>query len=142
MRAFFLPSRGDANAPARSVEQPADPFTEERTRLKNAARQARRDLVQGRKINDAIARGDRTWDDLDALEQNLLAEFKSGRLQRVRNERDAEFGHGPVWFPNNVDRAENYLRLWLQRSVDPHLRRAATFIAREVAEHLAPWWQV
>ena len=27
MRAFFLPSRGDVNAPARSVEQPADPFT-------------------------------------------------------------------------------------------------------------------
>ena len=51
-------------------------------------------------------------------------------------------GHGPAWYPNNVDRAENYLRLWLQRSGDPHLRRAATFIAREVAEHLAPWWQV
>ena len=45
---------------------------------------------------------------------------------------------GPAWYPNNVDRAENYIRLWLQRSGDPHLRRAATFIAREVAEHLAP----
>ena len=47
-----------------------------------------------------------------------------------------------IWSPNNVDRAENYLRLWLQRSGDPHLRRAATFIAREVAEHLAACWQV
>ena len=66
--------------------------TEERTRLKNAAHEARRDLVQGRKINDAILRGDRTWDDLGVLEKALLDDFNSGKLRRVRDECDAAFG--------------------------------------------------
>ena len=66
--------------------------TEERTRLKNAAHEARRDLVQGRKINDAILRGALKWDDLDVLEKALLDDFNSGKLRRVQEERDADFG--------------------------------------------------
>ena len=66
--------------------------TEERTRLKNAAHEARRDLVQGRKINDAIARGERTWDDLGVLEKAHLVDLTSGKLRRDRDESDAAFG--------------------------------------------------
>ena len=66
--------------------------TEERTRLKKAAHEARRDLVQGRTINYAIARSDRTWADLCDLEKALLDDFNSGKLQKRRDECDAAFG--------------------------------------------------
>ena len=66
--------------------------TKQREDLNNAAHEARRDLVQGRKINDAIARGDRTWHDLGVLEKTLLDDFNSGKLRRVRDECDEAFG--------------------------------------------------
>ena len=66
--------------------------TEERTRLKDAAHEARRDLVQGRRINDAILRGDRTWDKLSALDKALVEGFNSGKLRRVQDGCDAAFG--------------------------------------------------
>ena len=66
--------------------------TDDRTRLKDAAHQARRDLLQGRKINDEISRGDRPYGDLSSLEKTLLDDFNSGKLENVRDERDAAFG--------------------------------------------------
>ena len=46
----------------------------------------------GGKVNGAIMRGDRTWDDLGDAEKALLDDFNSGKLHRVRDERDEAFG--------------------------------------------------
>jgi len=66
--------------------------TQQQGDLKNAAHEARRNLVLGGKINGAIMRGDRTWDDLGDAEKALLDDFNSGKLQRVRDECDEAFG--------------------------------------------------
>ena len=46
----------------------------------------------GWKINGAIMRGDRTWDDLGDAERALLDDFNSGKLQRIQDECDEAFG--------------------------------------------------
>ena len=66
--------------------------TKQKEHLKHAAHEARRNLVLGGKINGAIMRGDRTWDDLGGAEKALLDDFNSGKLQRVRGECDEAFG--------------------------------------------------
>ena len=45
----------------------------------------------GGKINGAIMRGDRTWDDLGDAEEALMDDFNSGKLRRVRDECDEAF---------------------------------------------------
>ena len=66
--------------------------TEEQTRAKTAAHEARRDLLQGRRIHEAISRGDRNWNGLSDVEKSLVEGFNNGRLQRIQAARDAEFG--------------------------------------------------
>ena len=66
--------------------------TKQQEDLKNAAHEARRNLVRGKNINGAIIRGDGTWDDLGDAEKALLDDFNSGKLQRVRDECDEAFG--------------------------------------------------
>ena len=66
--------------------------TEEQTRKKNAAHEARCDLRQGEALHAAIERRDRTWEDLSGVERTLVQDFNSGRLQRAVNARDAAFG--------------------------------------------------
>ena len=114
----FSAAQPDADRSFSSAEQPAamlqtfmDAWEEEKTTdaykkrvlisqrrtkqqgdLKNAAHEARRNLVLGGKINGAIMRGDRTWDDLGDAEKALLDDFNSGKLRRVRDECDEAFG--------------------------------------------------
>ena len=49
---------------------------------------------------------------------------------------------GPAWYPNNVDRAENLLRIWLANSSDRRVTMASSVVARAVAEYVAGWWLV
>ena len=109
-RPVFSAAQPDADRSFSSAEQPAamlqtfmDAWEEEKTTdaykkrvlisqrrtkqqgyLKNAAHEARRNLVRGGKSNGAIMRGDRAWDNLGG--------FNSGKLQRVRDECDEAFG--------------------------------------------------
>ena len=49
---------------------------------------------------------------------------------------------GPAWYPSNVDRAENFMRIWLAKSSDRCVRMASPVVARAVAESMAGWWLV
>ena len=60
--------------------------------LKKAAHAARQDLVRARKIDDAIKDRRRTLQDLSQRDRKLLDDFKSGKLEQVRDEADAAFG--------------------------------------------------
>ncbi len=66
--------------------------TDERRALKKAAHAARQALARAKKINGAILRGSRAWEDLSNTEKALLDDFNSGSLIRIRDECDAAFG--------------------------------------------------
>ena len=66
--------------------------TDERRALKKAAHAARRAFARAKKINDAILRGSRAWEDLSNTDNKLLDDFNSGSLMRIRDECDAAFG--------------------------------------------------
>ena len=61
-------------------------LTEEGRALKDAAHKARQDLVKARKLSSAH------WSSLSSEEQNLLTDFQSGELERIRDDCDLAFG--------------------------------------------------
>ena len=72
--------------------QISERLTKERRALKMAAHTARQDLLRGAKLNAAILRGSRAWDDLSHTEKALLDDFNSNKLTRARDDCDAAFG--------------------------------------------------
>ena len=66
--------------------------TNERRALKNAATAARQAFAKGTKLHAAIADGSKQERSLSYRELNLLDDFRSGKLERDRDERDAAFG--------------------------------------------------
>ena len=70
----------------------SEKLTEERRALKKAAHAARQELVRASRINGAILRGTKDWNDLTATEKRLLDDFNSGKLFRIRDQCDAAFG--------------------------------------------------
>ena len=67
-------------------KQVSERLTEERRALKDAAHKARQDLVKARKLSSAH------WSSLSSEEQNLLTDFQSGELERIRDDCDLAFG--------------------------------------------------
>ena len=67
-------------------KQVSERLTEERRALKDAAHKARQDLVKARKLSSAH------WSSLSSEEQNLLTDFQSGELERIRDDCDRAFG--------------------------------------------------
>jgi hypothetical protein len=72
--------------------QISEALTEKRRALKKAAHKARQDLVLAVKLNGAITRGSRAWDDLTGKEQALVEDLNSGKLTQARDDCDAAFG--------------------------------------------------
>ena len=70
----------------------SEKLTEERRALKKAAHAARQELVRASRINGAILRGAKDWNDLTATEKRLLDDFNSGKLSCIRDQCDAAFG--------------------------------------------------
>jgi hypothetical protein len=67
-------------------KQISECLTEECRALKNAAHNARQDLVKARKISSA------NWWTLSIEEQTLVTDFQSGQLERIRDDCDLAFG--------------------------------------------------
>ena len=78
----------------------------DRAELKKAVMLARFNLRIGRYFSGRIAAGGTLWADLSTKDAALVEDFRSGRLQQVKNEAVVAFGHG-----NLVDADGNVLAI-------------------------------